>query len=329
MSTARLIVEWFAFGLLRLAATASAASGIAILAAAGAAQAGGAGAEWVRLVVGGSLGVALALLFAGGMSLYLKRAPSTWLPDGPHSQRSAGSGFDGWLILFPLTLIAVPALMLVRLQPLAALWRDVFALAEQLNFWQGLQRNSPDSGYILIPIFAVLTLPAINAVAAVSAGVGSALLIALLLVRSTRVPRGLLLCVILQGALTLASAVGGIVVERLAPSIEQLVGSTPDPSGVEHAQILAALERYGAVVHGASQTLAWSWAVIALWVPLLLLSVRARATFAAVARSDAPTIGGVINDAPNYSAMDDQARERAYLDAAQQVDRSTRASRWH
>ena len=328
MPTARSIVEWFAFGLLRLAATGSAASGIAILAAAGAVQAAGAGAGWVRLVIGGSLGLAVALLFAGGISLYLRRAPTTWLPDGPRSQRSAGSGFDGWLIFFPLTLIGVPALMLVQLRPLAAFWRDVFALADQLNFWQGLQRNSPDSGYILIPIFSALALPAIDAAAAASAGVGSALLIALLLVRSTRVPRALLLCVILQGALVLASAVGAIVVERLAPSIEQLVRSTPDPSGVEQAQILAPLERYGAVVQGASQTLAWSWGAIAVWAPLLLLSVRARATFAAVARSGAPAIGGVTNDAPNYSAMDDQARERAYLDAAQQVDRSTRASRW-
>ena len=328
MPTARSIVEWFAFGVLRLAATGSAVSGIAILAAAGAVQTAGAGAGWARLVVGGSLGLALTLLLAGGISLYLKRAPTTWLPDGTHSRRSAGSGFDGWLILFPLTLIGVPALMLVQLQPLAAFWRDVFALAEQLNIWQGLQRNSPDSGYILMPIFAALTLPAIAAAAAVSTGVWSALLIALLLVRSTRVPRALLICVILQGALALASTVGGVVFERLAPSIEQLVGSTPDPSGVEHAPILAALQRYGSVVQGASKTLTWSWAVIAVWVPLLLLSVRARATFAVFAGSGEPTMSGVTNNAPNYPAMDDQARERAYLDAAQQVDRSTRPSRW-
>ena len=90
----------------------------------------------MRLVIGGSLGLAVVLLFAGGISLYLRRAPTTWLPDGPRSQRSTGSGFDGWLILFPLTLIGVPALMLVQLQPLAAFWRDVFALADQLNFWQ-------------------------------------------------------------------------------------------------------------------------------------------------------------------------------------------------
>jgi hypothetical protein len=326
MPTARAIVEWFAFGLLRLAATGSAASGIALLAAAGAVQAAGAG--WVRLVIGGSLGLAVLLLLAGGISLYLRRAPATWLPDGLRSQRSAGSGFDGWLILFPLTLIGVPALMLVELRPLAAFWRDVFALADQLNFWQGLQRNPADSGYVLMPIFAALALPGVDAAAAASAVVGSALMIALLLVRSTRVPRALLLCVILQGALVLASTVGAIVVERLTPSIEQLVRSTPDPGGAEQAQIMAQLQRYGAVVQDAGKTLAWGWGAIALWAPLLLLSVRARATFAAVAGTGEQTLDGMANHAPNFLAMDDQARERAYLDSAQQVDRSTRASRW-
>ncbi len=326
MPTARAIVEWFAFGLLRLAATCAAASGIALLAAVGAVLAAGVG--WVRLVIGVSLGLAAALLFAGGISLYLRRAPTTWLPDGPRSQRSTRSGFDGWFILFPLTLIGVPTMMLVQLEPLAAFWRDVFALADQLNFWQGLQRNSPDSGYVLIPIFSVLALPAVDAAAAAATVVGSSLLIALLLVRSTRVPRALLLCAILQGALVLASAVGELVVERLAPSTEELVRSSPDPGGVEQAQIMATLQRYRAVVRGASETMAWSWGAIAVWVPLLVLSVRGRATFAAVNGSGEPTLGGLAADAPNYSAMDDQARERAYLAAAQQVDRSTRASRW-
>jgi len=324
----RAIVEWFAFGLLGLAATGSAASGIALLAAAGAVQATGAGAGWVRPVVGGSLGLAVLLIFAGGISLYLRRARAAWLPEGLRSQGSAGSGFDGWLILFPLTLIGVPALMLVELRSLAAFWRDVFALADQLDFWQGLQRNPADSGYLLMPIFAALALPGVDAAAAASAVAGSALMVGLLLVRSTRVPRALLLCVILQGALVLTSAVGAIVVERLTPSIEQLVRSTPDPSGVEQAQIMAQLQRYGAVVQAASKTLAWGWGAIALWAPLLLLSVRARATFAAVAGTGELTLDGMANHAPDFLAMDDHARERAYLDSAQQVDRSTRASRW-
>ena len=77
-------------------------------------------------------------------------------------------------------------------------------------------------------------------------------------------------------------------------------------------------------MRGASQTLAWGWAAIAVWTPLLLLSALGRATFAA----DPGVLPIRRHHAPDYSAMDGEARERAYRDAAQQVDRSTRASRW-
>ena len=146
MTAARSVVEWCAFALLRVAATCSTAAGLAFLAAAGAVMAGSAlatsSADWVRLLVGGSLGLAVVLLVAGGISLHLRRAPTPWLPDGPRSRASTGSGFDGWLILFPLTLIVVPSLMLFQLRPLADFWRDVFVLADQVNFWQDLQRNA-------------------------------------------------------------------------------------------------------------------------------------------------------------------------------------------
>ena len=91
MSTLRSVVEWFAFGLLRLAATCEAAGGLAFLAAAGAIQATGASAPWVRLVSTGTLALAVALLTAGVISLYLGRVRLTWLPDGPRSEPSRGS----------------------------------------------------------------------------------------------------------------------------------------------------------------------------------------------------------------------------------------------
>jgi hypothetical protein len=327
MPTIRSIVEWFAFALLRLAATCSAISGIALLAAAGAVLAAGtavaADADWIRLVIGGLFGLAVVLIVTGGLSLYLRRAAVSWLPDGSRSEASTGSGFDGWLILFPLTLIGVPALMLFRLQPLVAFWRDVLALADRLNVWQDLQRNAPDSGYVLMPVFSVLALPGIAAAAAATAIIEAALLIALLMVRSSRVPRALTLCVVLQGGLIVGSAVGAAIVQRLTPSIEQLIRSTADPRDVEQEQILAAVQRYGAVVRDASQTLAWGWAAMIVWTPLLLLTAQGRATFAPIT---GPTEQS--NVAPEYSAMDEQTRERAYLDAAEQIDRSTRASRW-
>ena len=111
-------------------------------------------------------------------------------------------------------------------------------------------------------------------------------------------------------------------------SIEELVQSTPDPGGVEQAQIIAALQRYGTVVRGGSVTLALSWSAILLWAPLLLMSARGRRTFAAATVAGEPMLGGTATHGSHFAAMDDESRERAYRDAAQQVDRSTPASRW-
>jgi hypothetical protein len=132
--------------------------------------------------------------------------------------------------------------------------------------------------------------------------------------------------VILQGGMVVASAAGAILVERLTPSIDQLVRSTPDPDGTEQARVVAELQRYGAVVRGASQTLAWGWGAILVWAPLLILSGLGRATFAAAPGAGDP--GTQSDRAANFSVMDTEARERAYRDAARQVDRSTQASRW-
>jgi hypothetical protein len=330
MFAARSIVEWCAFALLRLAATSAAAAGLAFLAAAGAVQAGsaatGASPDWVGQLVAGAVGLAVALLLAGGLSLYLRRARTDWLPDGLDSQASKGSGFDSWLILFPLTLIVVPLLMLLQLRPLADFWRDVLALADQVGFWQGLQQSGAGSGIVLIPIFYVLSLPAIETAAAVTSVVSSAVLLALMLVRSSRVPRALLLCAILQGGLVLAGAGGAVIVERLTPAIDEMVRSTPDPGGVEQTRVLTELQRYGAVVRGSSLTLAWGWGAMLLWAPVLILSALGRVTFAAVPGPGEP--GGQDGDAPNYSTMEGASRERAYRDAARQIDRSTQPSRW-
>jgi hypothetical protein len=321
--TARVVVESIAFGMLRLAATGCAVAGIAMVAAASTVQALGGDAEWVTVVRAGAIGLAGTLLVAGGITLYLGRVTAA-SRDG--SQMSAGTGFDGWIGLFPVTLVGATALMILGLRPLASFWRDVFALADRLNFWPGLFENSQYSGYVLMPIIAVLTPPGVDAIAAAGVVAGSALMFALLLVRSARVPTALLAWTVLQGALTLVIAAGTELVDRLAPSIEQLVRSTPDPNGVEQAQVMAELQRYGAVVRGASRTLAWTWGLIAVWVPVLLAGARGRATFAAVADPSLPQ--AATREAPAYSTLDGDDRRRAYEEAARRIDRSTRASRF-
>jgi hypothetical protein len=327
MHLARSIAERVVFALLRLAGLCLTVAAVASIVPAFALQA--IGVDGLRIIVGDLLGLAVVFAFAGGLTLYLARIRTKWLPDGPPSQASAGSGFDGWLILFPLTLLSVPLLMLVQLQPLAEFWRDVFGLADRLNVWQDLQKNAGASGLVLMPIIAALAVPGVEVMTAAAFVIGSALLIALLILRSTRVPRALLLCALIQGPLVAASVVGTLVIERLTPSLEQLIRETKDPTGVEQKRAAEALQRYRVVTRGTSETLTWTLGAMVFWTPFLLLNARARMTFAGAGPyQEDPAIGARARiDPASVSAMDDRARARAYVDAARQVDETTRPSR--
>lgn len=316
----RSIVELVAFGAFRLWAMALIMAGLAFVAAALAVQPMGSELAWVRSLTTGSLGLAIALVGAGGTAVYVGRVTTRWLPDRPRSGASTGSGFDGWLIALPLSLIAIPTMLLLQLGPLLTFWRDMFALADQLDIWQGLQGDMAGSGLVLLPVFAALALPSVNTLAAGAVVLGAALTMALLLVRSTRVPRALLLYVMLLGALVVTSAAGALIVDRLAPVFEELVRSTPDPGGAEQARVLSEFQRYREVARGSALALSLSWVVLLVWPPLLILTADARTAFSAR--------DGAAEPAPIDPAADERTRERAYRDAASRIDQSTQPSRW-
>jgi hypothetical protein len=192
--------------------------------------------------------------------------------------------------------------------------------------WDNLQGDLGLSGFVIMPVIAALAVPGVEVLAAVTSVVGSALLLALLLLRSTRVPRALILCVLVQGSLVLASVVGASVIERLVPSVEQLIAETPDPGGVEQARATAVLQRYRLVTAGSSETLTWIWGALAVWAPLLLLHPRSRMAFSSAGSlPNNPTVDApMANDLTNVSAMDERTRARAYVEAARQVDEATR-----
>jgi hypothetical protein len=328
MRLARSVVERIALALLRLAATCMTIAALALIVPSTALWV--MDAETARLVGAASVQLAMVFAFAGGTALYLAGVRTKWLPDGPDSQASAGSGLDGWMILFPLTLIGVPLLILSQLQPLTAFWRDVIALADQLNLWEGLQRSDGMSGLVLMPVIAALAVPGIDVVAAATHVGGSVLLLSLLLLRSSRVPRALVLCVLIQGGLVGASVLGTSAVERLAPSVEQLIRETPDAAGTEQMRALDELQRYRVVARSASQTLTAAWVLLAAWTPLLLFSGRARTTFAAAGPPHDGAIrgAGAHIDPAQVSAMGERARAQAYVDAAKRIDEATPPSRW-
>jgi hypothetical protein len=129
--------------------------------------------------------------------------------------------------------------------------------------------------------------------------------------------------VLVLGSGAVTGIIGTRIIERVMPSVEQLIRDTPDPTGVEAARATEELQRYRVVTRSASLTLMGTWGVMALWTPLLLVHTRARTVFA----SEEP---GSSSDVTlrDVSTMDEQARARAYVDAARDVDRATHPSRW-
>ena len=319
----RSIVERIVFGLLRVAATVVLFAGISLVAAGGAlmASASAFAMESAQGIAAGALGVAAAFLVAGGLALYFGRRGLQWFQDDRGVPIEINAASAGWRLLLVVTLVAIPAWLFFGLQPLGALWRDLFALADAVDFWKGI---GDSGGLVLMPVMAVLAIPAIQTAAAVASVLTSVFLIALMLVRSTKLPRALLLCVLLQGALVLASTLGTVGVARLTPRLEQLVRETADPAGTERARNLEAIERYGMVVTQSSHALLWPWAAFAVWLTIVVLDVRSRTSATgAVPRAEDATSGAPQTP---FVAMDDETRARAYADAARQVDRSTRPS---
>ncbi len=333
----RILIQRMVFALLRLEAVATAMAGLALLAAGVASLAAGVDNATIRTVGLASAALALGLTIIGGLTLYLGRVAAGWPPDDRTGRAAAADSPAGWLLLLPLTLGVAPLVLLVQLQPLAQFWREVAALANQLDPWRSLGESSGMAGVLFLPVFAALAVPGVQTLAAGGYMLHALLVLGLLLVGSTRVPRALLLSVLVQGALVVASVGGTIVVDRVAPALERLIRETPDVGGNESARALEELQRYRLVTRATGGTLVWTWAVMTLWLPVLTLNPRAREVFAATGTcSNDRASSGTGPDARHegeldpetVDSMDERDRARAYDAAAREVERSTPRSRW-
>jgi hypothetical protein len=235
-------------------------------------------------------------LVAGLASAFLARRRGWQFPN----ERATGSGasrpgIGGWVIALAIALIALPAWLLFRLQPFLAEWKRVFDLLVASDILQGANANM--SGVVLLPLAGALTPPFFE-LAALSACVGgSVVLLALLLSRSPRFPRIYVVCSVLLTALVIASVRGADAAMLAAEAIERLIAES-DGSAAEAAQLREGLERYTRSVGSTAPVLAWALAGYLAWIPALLLSERARVTFAADTRP-----GDSLASSPDLEAI--------------------------
>ncbi len=222
--------------------------------------------EAMPLVAAGAIALGATLGIGGSIAVVLSRARVDSL-----RRKTLGGGR---LLLFLTTLVVLPFLLWIDLDPLLQFWREVWAKAEEWGLWE---QGAGMGAWILVPIAAVLSIPFFVLLAAFTAALSCALLLALRLVRSAHLLRVLVLGVILTGTLLVAGYVGAAATERLSPSVEKLIRDTADPEGVEQERALAALRRYKSVTRESAATILWAWVGLAVWLPILAKAERQEA----------------------------------------------------
>ena len=274
----------FVLWVLRLVATAMTFAGASVLVAAVPTYGWLPDAPAVRAIAFILLQLGGVCVAAGlGSALLSRRRGWTFPNERVTATGAARPGVGGWLITLALVLIALPAWLLFRLQPFLAEWKRVIDLLVASDFLQGANANM--SGVVLLPLFGALTPPLFELAALLACVSGSIVLLALLLARSARFPRIYVVWSMLLTALVIASVRGAAAALLAADAIDRLIAETA-LSADDGARLREDVARYTSIVGSTAPVLAWSLAGYLAWIPALILSHRARLTFAA----DTPSI---------------------------------------
>ena len=272
------LTDRFAAGILRSAAIAMLFAGISMLVAGVPLSSVLAGSAMTREISGILLQISGVFVIAGAASLYLSSPRAVRLPN-EHMATSDAERPEvaGWLIALAVALVALPAFLALRLRPFLAEWRRVVDVLARFDLWEGANANM--SGVVLVPLAAALTPPLFELAAMVAFVVASVALLALLFGRSERFPRLYLVSVLLLSALVIASVRGASAARLAAAAVQPLIEGSNALAG-EAAQVTDVLGRYTRAVSLAAPALVWTLCGYLIWVPAMVWSRRARATFA-------------------------------------------------
>ena len=216
-------------------------------------------------------------VLAGGLARYLSTPRGALLPNELAATHTAErSLLGGWLYALAIVLVALPAWLVIRLQPFLADWERFRGFVATLNIWEGANANW--SGIILLPLFAALTPPLIELAAMVMFVAVSMTLVVLLLVRSLRFPRFYIVCAILLSALVLASVRGADAAMVAAEASREFIAGS-NPTAAEAAQMREIIGQYTSTVSSTANILLWALCAYLIFVPAMFYSRRVRVTF--------------------------------------------------
>jgi hypothetical protein len=259
------------------------------------------------IITTGLMAVGAVLAVTGAIAV-------VWARGIGYSGGSTATRHGGWPLLV-LAAMALPLALLRHLAPLVSYWSDIARLADRYDVWQSA--NGP-SALLFVPAAGVLLVPGIAALAAMAVLATCGAVTLLVFARSHAALKLGAIGALLVGGLSGATWLGVAATERLAPGVDTLIRTTMDLERQEQARALALLGRHRTVGVQSAWALSWAWAGV------VALALGARAVVKR--RPDgAPTANPL--DGVALDGLDDLTRERALLDAADELHRSTPPAR--
>jgi hypothetical protein len=217
----------------------------------------------------------LAFILAGVAVFYLARGRGAVLPNERHPPVPGGRpGLGGWLAVFGASLVILPAVLLFLLRPFFTEVMRAMELLTEAGVWEAAA--SQMGGLVLAPVLLALAPPALECLTALSFVIA---LLPLLVVRSERLPRIFIACLIAQAALVAASVLTSRSVREMRAPLENAIREV-DATSPESVEALARIDQYVRTVEETAVTLAWTFVGYFVWAPGMLVSRRARMTFA-------------------------------------------------
>jgi hypothetical protein len=289
--------------LLRSVATVMLLAGMSVLVAALASSGMLTGSAVARTIAGILFQLGVVFVVSGAAAMYLSSPRGLLLPNERVTTSEAERPvIGGWLIALAIVLIALPVWLVLRLLPFLAEWRRVVDFLATPGMWEGANSNA--AGFVLVPLAGALTPPLLELAATLAFVVASAVLLLLLLSRSQRFPRIYTVCAVMLSALVIASLRGADAAMLAGEAVQRLISGS-SPNAEDSVQLREGLVRYTSIVSSTAPVLAWTLCGYLVWVPPILLSRRARTTFATSARSrvspsPAPTDIEAITSPPRF-----------------------------
>ncbi len=233
------LTERLVLGALRLAASVVTLVGSCMLVAAVAVAAGAAEVGLAAVFLRATLTVAISSFAAGIAARYLARWKMT--REEPHWVR--------WRLPLALTLVGLSTVMVIRIAPVAAFWREAFVLMRNANVWGGLKDGATLSAIALAPVAAALVVPAIACAAAAAFVAGTIASLVLLAQRNVNLPRVYLASFLLQAALVVSIVNGAALTRQAGDAIEREIQAT---------HMVQRIRRYEEAVAASASTLMWT-----------------------------------------------------------------------